>query len=148
MAGTAPTAQLAQPLKMVKRCINPVCIQWGLWQQSSGRNEEALGATEVPFVLGEGTGDFLTRGLSWERGGRAGRTCRMGKHSPTCSAAVYQPVPAVRSRDFRGVLKVLLLFLGTWEGTGWVRPQLWLIHLFSTSTSQHLPFRGALSQAR
>lgn len=44
---------------MVKKCINPICIQWGLWRQSSGRNEEASGAPEVPFVLGEGTGDFL-----------------------------------------------------------------------------------------
>lgn len=59
MAGTEPNAQLAQPFKMAKKFINPVCIQWGLWQQSSGRNEEALGAPEVPFVLGEGTGDFL-----------------------------------------------------------------------------------------
>lgn len=124
---------------MVKKCINPIRIQWGLWRQSSGRNEEALGAPEVPFVLGEGTGDFLPPrfelGVEWQswQGLRKGGST--APRSPPGGAAAYQPMPAAGSGDFKGFSKVLSLFLGTWEGTDWVRPQLWLIQLFSTSTS-------------
>lgn len=127
---------------MVKKCINPVRIQWGLWRRSSGRNEEALGAPEVPFVLGEGTGDFLPPRFELGGGWQSWQGLREGG-----SAAAYQPVPAAGSGDFKGVLKARSLFLGTWEGTDWVRPQLWLIQLFSTSTSWRPPCRGELSQA-
>lgn len=134
---------------MVKKCVKAIRIQWGLWRRSSGRNEEALGAPEVPFVLGEGTGDFLPLRFELRGGWQSWQGLREGGAQPPPprgGSAAYQPTPAGGSGDFKGVSKAHSLFLGTWERTDWVRPQLWLIQLFSTSTSRHPPFWGELSQ--
>lgn len=107
------------------------------------------GPQRCHLSLGRGQGIFYHQGLSLEGAGRAcGRGGSAAPRSPPAGAAAYQPVPAAGSGDFKGVSKALSLFLGTREGTDWLRPQLWLIQLFffSTSTCRHLPFWGELSQ--
>ena len=99
---------LSEVSEMVKKCINPIRIQWGLWR-SSGRNEEALGAPEVPFVLGEGTGDFPPLRFEFEGGWQSWQGLRQGGSAAHCiplgSAAAYQAMPAAGSGDFKGVSK-------------------------------------------
>jgi len=63
-------------------------------------------------------------------GGGSAAPCR-----PPAGAAARRPVPAAGSQDVNVASKALSLFLGMWEGAGWVGPQLWPIQLFSTSTT-------------
>lgn len=82
--------------EIVKKCVNPICIQWGLWRRSSGRNEEASGA---PFVLGEGTGDFLPPRFELG-GGWQGWVCRRGDaQPPTAHRAVRQLISLCQPRE-------------------------------------------------
>lgn len=106
---------------MVKKCLNSICIQWDLWQPSSGRNEEALrGPQRCHLSLGRGQGIFYHRGLSLEGDGRDGRACGRGEAQLIMLCQLQEA----------WVSKACSLLLGTWKETDWISPQLWLIQLF------------------
>lgn len=92
---------------MVKKCLNSISIQWDLWQPSSGRNEEAWGAPEVSFVLGEGTGDFL---LPW---------FELGGGWQSWQGLWEGEAQLIRPCQLREALvsKACSFFLGTWKET-------------------------------